>query len=100
MSRPGPRLPRLSAFEIHWADAAFDAFFPAPPGSALVHGIKELEPGAFLDDMLGDIWLETSLGLRVTLWIIALAPLFVLRRFATIASPSLAIEDRQRVLEA
>jgi hypothetical protein len=93
----GPRLPRLFGFELAWAEAAFDTFFPAPPDSALVHGIKQMAPGAFLDDMLADIWLETSLGLRATLWIIALSPLFVLRRFATISS--LEPKDRVRVLE-
>ena len=89
--------PRLFDFELAWADAAFDAFFP--DGSALVHGIKQLKPGAFLDDMLADreLWLETSLGLRVTLWMIALAPLFVLRRFATIAS--LDAEERETLLD-
>lgn len=92
----GPRLPRLFGFELAWAEAAFDAFFPE--GSALVHGIARMSPAAFFDDLLADVWLETALGLRATLWIIALAPLFVLRRFATIAS--LDAEDRERVLEA
>ena len=58
-----PLRPRLTAFEIAWADAAFGAIFP--PKSALAHGIGEMKPGAFLDAMLADIWLETSLGLRV-----------------------------------
>lgn len=33
----GPRPPRLFGFELAWADAVFDAFFPEPPGSAPVH---------------------------------------------------------------
>lgn len=93
----GPRLPHLFGFELAWADAAFDAIFPPPPRSALVHGIAQMKPGAFLDDLLAEAPLEASLGLRVTLWMIALAPLFVLRRFATIAS--LDVDDRERLLE-
>lgn len=99
----GPRLPHLSGFELAWADAAFDAIFPAPPSSlepgslALVHGIGEMKPGVFLDELISDAPLEAALGLRVTLWMIALAPLFVLRRFATIAS--LEPSDREKVLD-
>jgi hypothetical protein len=87
--------PRLFGFELAWAEAAMGAIFPE--GSALVHGIARLKPGAFLDDMLADVWLETSLGLRATLWIIALSPLFVLRRFATITS--LSAEEREALLD-
>lgn len=99
----GPRLPHLFGFELAWADAAFDAIFPSPPASpeppsrALVHGIAQMKPGAFLDATLSAAPLEASLGLRVTLWMIALAPLFVLRRFATIAS--LDASERERLLE-
>jgi hypothetical protein len=93
----GPRLPHLFGFELAWADAAFDAILPPPPRSALVHGIAEMKPGAFLDTVLSSAPLEAAVGLRLTLWMIALAPLFVLRRFATIAS--LDADDRERLLE-
>jgi hypothetical protein len=92
----GPRLPHLFGFELAWADAAFDAILPPPPRSALAHGIEEMKPGAFLDSVLSMAPLEAALGLRVTLWMIALAPLFVLRRFATVAS--LDADDRERLL--
>jgi len=93
----GPRLPHLFAFELAWADAAFDAILPPPPRSALVHGIAEMKPGAFLDDVLSEAPLEAAVGLRLTLWMIALAPLFELRRFATVAS--LDADDREKLLE-
>lgn len=89
--------PRLFSFELAWADAAFDAMFPPPPKSALAHGIREMHPAAFLDDVLASVPVEPSIGLRVALWIVALAPLFTIRRFATIAS--LGEDDRERVLE-
>lgn len=90
-------LPRLFAFERAWADAAFDAIYPPASRSAMVHGIDEMKPAEFLDDVITESSLEPSLGLRVTLWIIALAPLFILRRFATIAE--IEPSDRERVLE-
>lgn len=104
-----PRLFHLAPFELAWTDAAFDAFYPAPenaaPGSgpqanarlALPHGVLEMKPAAFFDDVLAKIPFEQSLGLRVTLWMIALAPLFTIKKVGTIASISVA--DRYRVLE-
>lgn len=87
--------PRLFAFEIAWAEAAFGAIFPPKPRTALAHGIGQMKPGPFLDALLADIWLETALGLRATVWMIALAPLFVLGRFATIISLD---EDEREIL--
>lgn len=89
--------PRLFSFELAWADAAFGAMFPAPPRSALVHGIAEMKPARFFDEAIATVPLEPSLGLRIALWIIALAPLFTIRRLATIASLD-DDEARERVL--
>lgn len=88
--------PRLLAFELAWADATFDAVFP--DGTALPHGVARLHPARFFDGLLLDVPLEQSLGLRVALWIVALAPVFTIRRLGTIASIDAA--DRPRVLEA
>jgi hypothetical protein len=87
--------PRLCSFELTWTDAAFDAIYPAP--SALPHGVAIMHPARFFDSVLASVPLEQSLGLRATLWMIALAPLFTIRRLGTIASISAA--DRGRVLE-
>src|SRR5688572_2081207 len=89
---------RLRGFERAWTDAAFDTFFPE--NTALPHGIARMQPARFLDDLLVELPLEQSLGVRAALWIVALAPLFMSlggRRFATIAS--LAYVDRVRVLD-
>jgi|GEM_PF-1342291 len=88
---------RLFSFEAAWTDAAFDAIYPAPPSSALAHGVLDMKPGEYLGEVLASVPLEQSLGLRLTLWMIALAPLFTVRKLATIAS--LAPADRKRVLE-
>ncbi len=111
-----PRLFHLASFELAWTDAAFDAFYPEPPSSplasppapaplgsgtavrlALPHGVLSMNPARFFDDVLAKIPFEQSLGLRVTLWMIALAPLFTIRKLGTIASISVA--DRYRVLD-
>ncbi len=89
-------LPRLASFELTWTDAAFDAIYPEPPRSSLPHGVASMHPARFFDDVLSAIPLEQSLGLRVTLWMVALAPLFTIRRLGTIAS--IGAEDRARVL--
>jgi hypothetical protein len=87
--------PRLLPFELAWTDAAFDAIFP--DGTALPHGVARLHPARFFDELLVEIPLEQSLGLRVALWIVALAPLFTIRKLGTIASIEPA--ERTRVLE-
>jgi hypothetical protein len=89
-------LPRLASFELAWTDAAFDAIYPEPPRSLLPHGVASMHPARFFDEVLATIPLEQSLGLRATLWMVALAPLFTIRRFGTIAS--LEADDRVRVL--
>lgn len=90
--------PRLLSFELAWTDAAFDAIFPEPPRSALAHGVLRMHPGAYFEEVLRTVPFEQSLGLRFALWMIALAPLFTIRRAVTIAS--LGVDDRQRVLDA
>ena len=94
--------PRLRSFELAWTDAAFDAIYPEPlPGGSarmLPHGVASMHPARFFDGVLASIPLEQSVGLRLTLWMIALAPLFTIRRLGTIAS--IRESDRVRVLTA
>lgn len=90
-------LPALASFELAWTDAAFDAIYPEPPRSHLPHGIASMHPARFLESVLASVPLEQSLGIRATLWMIALAPLFTIRRLGTIAS--IDEDDRVRVLE-
>jgi hypothetical protein len=94
--------PRLCSFEVAWTDAAFDAIYPergsgSAPRSKLPHGIASMHPARFFDEVLAKVPFEQAMGLRLTLWMIALAPFFTIRRLGTIAS--IAPEDRTRVLE-
>jgi hypothetical protein len=87
---------KLFAFERTWVAAAFDAVLPE--GTALPHGIARMDPGRFYDGAVQAAALEQSIGLRVSLWIVALAPLWLLRTPRTIAS--VGHDDRRRVLES
>lgn len=84
----------LFGFELAWATAAFDAVFPER--TALPHGIARMGPARGFADTIAASPLEPSLGLRLSLWIVALAPLWILRRPRTIRG--IGLEERQRVL--
>jgi hypothetical protein len=86
----------LMPFERRWAHAAFDTIFPGKDRGVLPLGICDLDLDGFIDQTLNGVPLEAALGLRAAFWLVGLAPLFVLRRFATIAS--LSPEDRMRVV--
>lgn len=86
----------LTHFERRWAHATLDTLFPGPDRGALPAGIEDMDVDGFLDATFREVPLEAALGLRVAFWVIALSPLFVLGKLATIAS--LAPEDRFRVL--
>lgn len=89
--------PALASFELAWTDAAFDTIYPEPPLSVLPHGVLSMHPARFFQGVLASVPLEQSVGLRLTLWMIALAPLFTIRKLGTIAS--IGPDDRVRVLE-
>lgn len=104
--------PRLLWFELAWTDAAFGAIFPGlltahtppPRDAASADGAPAeptsappIRPADFFQELLAGVPFEQSIGLRAALWMVALAPLFTVRRLGTIAS--LSQEDRARVLE-
>lgn len=85
---------RLFDFELAWARAAFGAVFP--DSAAMPYGIARLEPERDFADMVATCPLEQAIGLRLSIWMVALAPLFLLRRPRTIAG--LSPPERERVL--
>ncbi|MGO8998316.1 MAG: hypothetical protein ACLQVI_33780 [Polyangiaceae bacterium] len=86
----------LTHFERRWAHAAFDTIFPGPDRGVLPLGIADMDLDGFIDQTLEQVPFEASFGLRLVFWVIGLAPLFILGRFATIAS--LPPADRMRVI--
>jgi hypothetical protein len=85
---------RLFEFELTWAKVAFDALFPE--GSALPHGIARMAPERRLHHLLLTCPWEQAMALRLSIWLLALAPLLLLRRAVTLsgASPT----EREHVL--
>ncbi len=96
---PRPRVPgqrRMTRFENAWACATFGAIYPADP--RLGPSAASLDVEGYLVDVRTNAQFRTALGLRLALWMVALAPLFVLRRFATITG--LAESEREALLRA
>lgn len=76
----------LARFEVRWALAAFGAIFPSGADAKIPLGIEALDLEGYLNDLRSRVPFRVALGLRLALWMVALAPLFVLRRAATVAS--------------
>jgi hypothetical protein len=99
---PGPAGPRgasllrLLRFERRWLVAVFETVLP-PGEPALPLGAAQAPLGRFVDDFLGRAPLTAVLGLRGALWLVMLAPLFVLGRPRTFLA--LAPADRIALLE-
>jgi hypothetical protein len=75
----------LFRFERVWARAALDAIYPSAASKDLPVGISAFDVDSFFDDLFLRLPLVTALGLRAAIWMVALAPLFVLHRLSTIA---------------
>jgi hypothetical protein len=88
---------KMTRFEHRWAVAAMEAIFPGSSEIGL-SDIRAMNVDGFLRELMVRLPLRAALGIRLAVWLVALAPLFVLWRFATIAR--LALDDRQRVIAA
>lgn len=88
---------QLTSIENAWAEAALGAIFPGSREDGLA-GIGSMDVRGYLRDAMRRVPLRVALGLRVAVWLVALAPIFVLGRFATIAR--LAAAERERVVAA
>jgi hypothetical protein len=86
---------RLFEFEVTWAKAVFDAVLPEHAG--LPHGIAPMKPEHFFARTVAQSSIEQAIGMRLALWIVALAPIWFLRRPTTISS--LVPTERQRILD-
>jgi len=86
----------LTKLEITWAEAAMGAIFPGSRDAGLTD-IRAMDLRGFLAQVMATVPFQAALGLRLAVWIVALAPLFVLRRFVTIAGLDLA--GREKVIE-
>jgi hypothetical protein len=88
----------LTRVENQWAEAAFGAIFPSNAHPELRTGICDLDVASFLVDLRSRVPYRAALGLRLGIWMVALAPLFVLHRLRTISG--LDPRSREVVLAA
>jgi hypothetical protein len=86
---------QLTGIENAWAEAALTAIFPGSSEDGLA-GIGSMDVRGYLRDAMRRMPLKAAVGLRVAVWVVALAPLLVLGRLATIAR--LGAADRERVV--
>ncbi len=87
---------KLTTFEKRWAHVAFGVIFPGDESVGLVGIGSEKETGDFVEGVCLRVPFQSALGLRVAIWIATFAPLFVIGRFALLASLSSA--DKEKVL--
>ncbi|WP_394849102.1 hypothetical protein LZC95_16840 [Pendulispora brunnea] len=76
----------LTRMEMRWAYAAFGAIFPSGASQRIPLGICDLDLETYLTQIRSRVPYRSALGLRVAIWVIALAPMFVLCRACTIMS--------------
>ncbi len=86
---------KLMRCEERWAEAAMGAIFPGSRRYGLAD-IRAMDVPAFLQGLLHAVPAHAAVGMRLAIWLVALAPLVVLGRFATIAG--LALPEREVVL--
>ncbi len=86
---------KLTRWEGRWAEAAIGAIFPGSREDGF-DDIRAMDVPGFLQSVVRSVPLKAALGLRMAIWLVALAPLVLLRRFATIAG--LAVEEREAVV--
>lgn len=84
---------QLTKMERRWATAAWGTIFPGTESSP---SMEQMDVDGFLTDLCGTVPFKTFFGLRVAILLVALAPLFVIGKFATIRG--LASADRERLL--
>lgn len=85
----------LTQWENRWAEAAIGAIFPGSREDGLAD-IRGMDVPGFLRRVVSSVPLRVAFGLRLAIWLVALAPLIVLHRFATIAG--LALDEREAVV--
>jgi hypothetical protein len=87
----------LTRTERDWAFAALGAIYPSRASASLPVGVCDLALADYLRDLFASIPLLAVVGLRAAIWVVALAPPFVMRRMVTVAG--LADDERRALLE-
>jgi hypothetical protein len=86
---------KLTRVETAWVEAEMQAIFPGSSDEGLT-GIGAMDVRGFITQTMRYMPPQAALGFRVAVWVVALAPLLLLGRLATIAG--LALPDREKVI--
>lgn len=86
---------KLTRFETAWVEAEMQAIFPGSSDEGLTD-IRAMDVRGFITQTMRYMPLQAAFGFRVAVWVVALAPLLLLGRLATIAG--LALPDREKVI--
>lgn len=86
----------LTRFERRWLLTVVDAILPSGTSARLPVGARDVPMDGYFDDLLRRAPGKVRFGLRVTLWAIWLAPLFVLGKLRTFGG--LGEDDRIALL--
>jgi hypothetical protein len=86
---------KLGHWERAWGEAAMQTIFPGCAADGMP-GIAGMGLGPFIAEIMAYLPFRAALGMRVAIWLVALAPLFVLGRAVSIVR--LAPPDRERVV--
>jgi hypothetical protein len=88
---------KLHGFERRWLLSIFETVAPSGADERVPVGAAGVPMDRFLDDLLARAPVHFILGLRACLWVVMLAPLFVLGRFRTFLG--LSVPERLALLE-
>jgi hypothetical protein len=86
---------KLTRFESRWAEASMQAIFPGSRDMGL-SDIRAMNVDGFLRELMSELPWRAAIGLRLAVWLVALAPFFLMRRLVTIAR--LGPDDRERIV--
>jgi len=83
----------LTNLERSWARAALATMFPSG-ADPRVPGADAIDGGASLDEVCRAVPARVALGIRAAVWIVTLAPVFVLFRLRTLAGLDAAAREK------
>lgn len=87
---------RLTGLERGFTAAVFDGIFPRGRDARLPQGAADGDMVSMFEDARDRVPPRVAMGLRVAVWIVALAPLLTIGKLATISG--LVTSDRERVV--
>ncbi|HEY1955463.1 MAG TPA: hypothetical protein VGH28_07620 [Polyangiaceae bacterium] len=83
----------FTKLERSWARAALGTMFPSG-AHPRVPGADAIDGGASLEDVCLAVPARVALGIRIAVWMVALAPLFVVFRLRTLAGLETAAREK------